>query len=248
MPGQLGNFAVAGHRSGYGEPLSDIDKLQPGDKIIFRTADYWYVYTYKEYKLIDPNDTGVVAAIPFSQTNGQNPAGIASSSTAGQDPTERFITLTTCDPKYSTPIHRWAAWGTFDYWAKTTDGIPQELASKDSSGAIQFTANDTASESFAAKVIPDLTQLLLWLVIAYVIIYIASLIVWRYPGTKRKRSSAFSIYGWIFRHHPGVVAVRWIQVILLVLIALVLLFQWGYPWLATNVPYLQVSSNFVSVN
>ena len=27
MPGQVGNFAVAGHRNGYGQPLGDVDKL-----------------------------------------------------------------------------------------------------------------------------------------------------------------------------------------------------------------------------
>jgi hypothetical protein len=46
MPGQLGNFAVAGHRSGYGEPLAHVDELQEGDAIVVRTKDYWYVYHY----------------------------------------------------------------------------------------------------------------------------------------------------------------------------------------------------------
>ena len=37
MPGQIGNFAFAGHRNGYGQPLGDVDKLQEGDPIIIRT-------------------------------------------------------------------------------------------------------------------------------------------------------------------------------------------------------------------
>ena len=45
MPGQVGNFAIAGHRNGYGQPLGDVDKLQPGDAVVVRTKDYWYVYT-----------------------------------------------------------------------------------------------------------------------------------------------------------------------------------------------------------
>ena len=54
MPGQIGNFAFAGHRNGYGQPLGDVDKLQEGDPIIVRTQDYWYVYHYTSYKIVLP--------------------------------------------------------------------------------------------------------------------------------------------------------------------------------------------------
>ena len=66
MPGELGNFAVAGHRNGYGQPLGDVDKLQPGDAIVIRTQDYWYVYHYTEYEIVTPDHTEVVAANPES--------------------------------------------------------------------------------------------------------------------------------------------------------------------------------------
>ena len=64
MPGQIGNFAFAGHRNGYGQPLGDVDKLQEGDPIIVRTQDYWYVYHYTSYKIVLPTQTEVVAANP----------------------------------------------------------------------------------------------------------------------------------------------------------------------------------------
>ena len=64
MPGQVGNFAFAGHRNGYGQPLGDVDKLQEGDPIIVRTQDYWYVYHYTSYKIVLPTDIEVVAANP----------------------------------------------------------------------------------------------------------------------------------------------------------------------------------------
>ena len=88
MPGQIGNFAFAGHRNGYGQPLGDVDKLQEGDPIIVRTQDYWYVYHYTSYKIVLPTQTEVVAANP------ENP---------GAAPTKRMLTMTTCEPKYSTP-------------------------------------------------------------------------------------------------------------------------------------------------
>jgi len=45
VPGQIGNFAVAGHRVGKGEPFLNLDQLRPGDKIVVQTATHWYVYT-----------------------------------------------------------------------------------------------------------------------------------------------------------------------------------------------------------
>lgn len=44
LPGQLGNFAVAGHRVGKGQPFLNLDTLRPGDKIVVQTAANWYVY------------------------------------------------------------------------------------------------------------------------------------------------------------------------------------------------------------
>ena len=64
MPGQVGNFAIAGHRNGYGQPLGDVDKLQPGDAVVVRTKDYWYVYTYTNYTIVTPDETSVISANP----------------------------------------------------------------------------------------------------------------------------------------------------------------------------------------
>src|SRR5947209_653364 len=44
LPGQVGNFAVAGHRVGKGEPFLNIDKLRSGDAVIVETRTFWYVY------------------------------------------------------------------------------------------------------------------------------------------------------------------------------------------------------------
>ena len=38
MPGQLGNSAIAGHRTTYGGPFLEIDELEPGDEIIVDDA------------------------------------------------------------------------------------------------------------------------------------------------------------------------------------------------------------------
>lgn len=36
MPGEIGNVAIAGHRNGYGQPLGDVDRLEPQDAKIGR--------------------------------------------------------------------------------------------------------------------------------------------------------------------------------------------------------------------
>ena len=163
MPGQVGNFAFAGHRNGYGQPLGDVDKLQEGDPIIVRTQDYWYVYHYTSYKIVLPTQTEVVAANP------ENP---------GAAPTKRMLTMTTCEPKYSTPTHRWISYAEFSYWAKVADGIPQELASQNANGTVKFVNNEQSS--FLSS-IDTLKPWIFGALAAYVIIFISAAVAWRWP-------------------------------------------------------------------
>ena len=167
MPGQVGNFAFAGHRNGYGQPLGDVDKLQEGDPIIVRTQDYWYVYHYTSYKIVLPTQTEVVAANP------ENP---------GAAPTKRMLTMTTCEPKYSTPTHRWISYAEFSYWAKVADGIPQELASQNANGTVKFVNNE---QSAFLSSIDTLKPWIFGALAAYVIIFIsaavASCFEWLFP-------------------------------------------------------------------
>ncbi len=44
MPGQPGNFAVAGHRVGKGSPFNELDLLTSCDAIVVETVDQWFVY------------------------------------------------------------------------------------------------------------------------------------------------------------------------------------------------------------
>jgi len=115
MPGAVGNFAVAAHRTTYGKPFADIDKLRVGDPIVIRTEDVWYVYAVTEYEIVAPNHISSIAANPF------NP-GVASDN--------RYITLTTCHPKYSAK-QRYIVHGELLYWAPTGEGFPTELIPAD---------------------------------------------------------------------------------------------------------------------
>lgn len=44
LPGEIGNFGVAGHRVGKGEPFLNIDKLRVGDAVVVETKKKWFVY------------------------------------------------------------------------------------------------------------------------------------------------------------------------------------------------------------
>jgi LPXTG-site transpeptidase (sortase) family protein len=234
MPGQIGNFAAAGHRNGYGQPLGDVDKLQAGDPIVIRTKDYWYVYTYTTHEIVLPADVQVIAPNP------DHP---------GQAATKRMITLTTCEPKYSTPTHRWISYGTLKYWAKVSDGIPKELAATSTTGAVRFVNNE--SPSLASK-LSSLLPVIIAALVAYAVVFIAAAVAWRWPVLRaireggRRRPDA-SIYGALARLQPGVAPVRVALLLLLFVTAAAALFQWGFPWAAANIGFLRQMSNYVAV-
>jgi sortase A len=81
LPGQLGNAAIAGHRTTHLHPFFDIDKLQPGDPIIVTTFNGRYVYHVTGTEVVDPGDYADV--IPTT------------------DVTKATLTLVSCTPRYS---------------------------------------------------------------------------------------------------------------------------------------------------
>jgi sortase (surface protein transpeptidase) len=44
LPGEPGNFSVAGHRVGKGAPFNDLDLLRSCDAIVIETQTDWFVY------------------------------------------------------------------------------------------------------------------------------------------------------------------------------------------------------------
>jgi len=60
MPGQRGNTVFPGHRTTYSRPFYDLDKLAPGDEVIFDMPDGNYVYQVRETLIVAPTDLWVV--------------------------------------------------------------------------------------------------------------------------------------------------------------------------------------------
>lgn len=112
MPGELGNFAVAGHRVGKGAPFNDLGNLKTCDAIVVETQSEWITYRVlpidgepadcltpeQQGKLTGeyanvlgrsitlPGDVGTIAPVP---------------GTDGAEASESLITLTTCHPQFS---------------------------------------------------------------------------------------------------------------------------------------------------
>lgn len=117
MPGDLGNFAVAAHRTTYGKPFNKIAELKPDDAVVVRTEDTWYVYKVTESKIVYPQNVEVIAPVPGVTADQEMP-----------ELTQRFITLTSCHPMFSA-TERYIVHGELDYWAPVDEGMPKELVS-----------------------------------------------------------------------------------------------------------------------
>ena len=78
-PGNRGNVGIAGHRTTYGAPFSDLDKLQTGDQIMLTVGTDKFKYIIDEILIVDP-DQGE----RYLYNRG-----------------DERITLTTCHPKFS---------------------------------------------------------------------------------------------------------------------------------------------------
>lgn len=115
MPGAVGNFAIAGHRTTHGAPFGAINNLRVGDKIYVQTAKGYYTYTFRNLQYVKPTQVQVLQQVPDA------PVVTASS-------TDRLITLTSCNPKYSA-TERIIAYGVFTSWQPLSAGAPSEIAS-----------------------------------------------------------------------------------------------------------------------
>ena len=60
LPGSGGNFAIAGHRTTYGAPFGNLDRVKIGETIIFQTNTNQYKYKIVDLKIVSPDDNYVL--------------------------------------------------------------------------------------------------------------------------------------------------------------------------------------------
>lgn len=113
LPGEPGNFALAGHRSG---PLinafREVMNLRVGDPLFVETADGWYTYRFRSIEYVLPDETDVLN--PFPRLEGA----------PGED---QILTLTTCHPKQAGSDERAIAYSVFEGFQPRSEGPPAEL-------------------------------------------------------------------------------------------------------------------------
>ena len=125
LPGEAGNFAVAGHRVGKGSPFNDLDNLEACDAIVVETRTQWITYRVlpidaggadrraEAAECLTPQQVERVAEGDYSHVRGRhitlpgdvgviNPLPGVPAPAAGPDSgLEGMITLTTCHPQFS---------------------------------------------------------------------------------------------------------------------------------------------------
>jgi sortase A len=78
LPGIRGTVAIAGHRTTYGAPFRDLDKLEKRDEILVEMPYGRFVYTVEKSQIVDPSATYVTRRVSHDR-----------------------LVLTACHPKYS---------------------------------------------------------------------------------------------------------------------------------------------------
>jgi sortase A len=78
LPGQVGNVAIASHRTTFGAPFYHLDELAAGDPIVLTTLQGRFTYDVVRTLIVSPSDGSVIAPS-----------------------TTPMLTLTTCNPRFS---------------------------------------------------------------------------------------------------------------------------------------------------
>lgn len=109
-PGDVGNYAVAGHRAP--GMFWDLDRLAVGDELILEDRTRFYTYAVTESRVVTPDKTEVVDPDP------ENP---------GAEPTTAMLTLTTCWPKFDN-THRLVIFAELTETRDKSDGRPSAIS------------------------------------------------------------------------------------------------------------------------
>lgn len=110
--GEVGNFAVAAHRTTWGATFGDIGELRIGDRIYVEVPEGWHSYVFRNLEYVWATEVDVLNAFPKMNV---------------ESPESRIITLTSCHPRFS-EAERIIAYGVYEGWFPRDGGPPSEIA------------------------------------------------------------------------------------------------------------------------
>ncbi|HIY39558.1 MAG TPA: class E sortase [Candidatus Nocardiopsis merdipullorum] len=110
--GELGNYAVAAHRT----PglFWDLDLLDDGSIMVLEDGENFYTYEVFQEETVLPQDSWVVDPDPFDEAS-------------DEDPERALLTLTTCAPKLNN-THRLIVWAELTETTPKEEGMPSSIA------------------------------------------------------------------------------------------------------------------------
>ena len=109
--GEVGNFALAGHRTTFGAPFGHVDQLRVGDRIYIETKKGWYVYRFRNMEYVYPTQSDVLNSMPRLDIEAK----------------DRILTMTSCHPKLSA-AERFIAYSMFESFVPRRNGAPAEVS------------------------------------------------------------------------------------------------------------------------
>ena len=112
MPGEIGNFAVAGHRATNGEPFAYLDGVRAGDLVVVETRTTFYTYRLDDWYIVPPTQVEVIEPVPNKPD---------------AKPRQPLITLTTCNPRWAS-YERLIVHGVLIDTRPKSDGPPPALS------------------------------------------------------------------------------------------------------------------------
>jgi sortase A len=110
--GEIGNFALAGHRTTYGASFAKIGELRIGDRLYVEVEQGWYSYVFRNLEYVWPTEVEVLQAFPKA---------------ADSEPSVRVLTLTSCHPRFS-EAERIIAYAIYEGWFPRSGGPPSDIA------------------------------------------------------------------------------------------------------------------------
>jgi sortase A len=64
LPGQIGNVVIGGHRVSHSRPFRYLDRLSPGDTVLFTVNGVTSTYVVKSTEIVAPTDVAIIDQTP----------------------------------------------------------------------------------------------------------------------------------------------------------------------------------------